>query len=83
MKPNYPALEQYTYLNTPEMGLISKELSDYRNNLNKRITIDPTFIMEHRGSFIEEVRSTVSKFLDADNALTSLIPNFSFGFLRK
>ncbi|MGB5980721.1 MAG: aminotransferase class V-fold PLP-dependent enzyme [Nonlabens sp.] len=80
MSLSFPALQDCTYLNTPEQGLISQELLDYRHDLDIEISKNPKLIMFERNDFINQVRKKVASFLDVDFALTALIPNFSFGF---
>ncbi|ARN78281.1 hypothetical protein BST97_09925 [Nonlabens spongiae] len=80
MTLTFPVLEDFVYLNTPEQGLISQELKDYKTCFANQLASDPLFMMRKRGDFLEEVRRTVAHFLDSDYQFTALTPNFSLAF---
>ncbi|AZQ42928.1 aminotransferase class V-fold PLP-dependent enzyme [Nonlabens ponticola] len=80
LKELYPVLDNYTYLNTAAHGLVSTGLKAYKNDLLHRMTIEGSEVWSDPAGFMDNVRSTVAQFLDADEHLTALIPNFSIGF---
>lgn len=80
MTLTFPVLEDFVYLNTPEQGLLSQELTDYKIHFSNQLVTDPLFMMHKRGEFLEEVRSTVARFLDSEYSSTALSPNFSLAF---
>jgi selenocysteine lyase/cysteine desulfurase len=80
MIDQYPILKNYTYLNTANHGLVSQDLLDYRNRLDKKMRDEASIFTNNRNVFISEVRHTVAKFMDADPDCTAVIPNFSIGF---
>lgn len=80
LKKLYPALDNFTYLNTASHGLMSTDLIAYKNQINEQIAHQASFLTDKRDEMINEVRTTVGQFLHAPEHLTALIPNFSLGF---
>ena len=76
----YPALENFTYLNTAAHGLISTQMADYKSSLNQDLLQKASLFTDDRGPFINDVRTSVSNFIDAHHHLTALVPNFSMAF---
>ncbi|KQC32581.1 hypothetical protein AAU57_04000 [Nonlabens sp. YIK11] len=80
LRTHYPALQDYTYLNTAAHGLISTVVSDYKASLNHELLHHPAHFAERRTPFMNEVRNSLSSYLDAHYHLTALVPNFSLAF---
>jgi len=80
LKKLYPALENYTYLNTATHGLMSTTLVEHKNKLNQQLALEGSVFANITGGMIQDVRHTVADFLDAAPELTALVPNFSLGF---
>ncbi|WP_228547189.1 aminotransferase class V-fold PLP-dependent enzyme [Nonlabens antarcticus] len=79
-KQLFPALQNYTYLNTASHGLLSTTLVDHKNQLTIQLAQQGSVFTDERGEKINKIRKTVSLFIDAAESLTALIPNFSLGF---
>ncbi len=80
IRSQYPILENYTYLNTANHGLISQDLIDYRINIMNEMRDNASNYTNKRNVFIDEVRETIARFLNARFENTAVIPNFSTGF---
>ncbi len=80
MTLTFPVLEDFVYLNTPEQGLLSQELKDYKTHFGNQLATDPLFMMHKRGEFLNDVRRTVAQFLNSADRFTVLSPNFSLAF---
>jgi len=80
IREQHAILQQYTYLNTANHGLMSQDLIDYRVQELAKMRDLASGYTNNRGVFIDQVRETVAHFLDATVHNTALIPNFSTGF---
>lgn len=80
IRTRYPILENYTYLNTANHGLISQELMDHRSKELSKMRDLASLYTNHRNNIINQVRTTIANFLDADFENTAVIPNFSTGY---
>ncbi|SCY38893.1 Selenocysteine lyase/Cysteine desulfurase [Nonlabens sp. Hel1_33_55] len=80
LKEHYPVLKDYTYLNTAAHGLISTVVADYKVSLNQELLNTASVFADSRGAFIDDVRTSVSSFIDAHYHMTALVPNFSMAF---
>ncbi|MGJ8683713.1 MAG: aminotransferase class V-fold PLP-dependent enzyme [Nonlabens sp.] len=80
IRSQFPILENYTYLNTANHGLISQDLIDYRINEMNKMRDTASLYTNKRNVFIDEVRATIARFMDAPFENTAVIPNFSTGF---
>ncbi len=80
LKEHYPALNNYTYLNTASHGLLSNDLIAYKHKSTQQLAQHASAFTDKRADIINEVRTTVAQFIDAPSQLTALLPNFSLGF---
>lgn len=76
----FPVLDQYTYLNTPAQGLVSNALVQYRNELINKQLFNVEVFVNNREEMLDEVRTTLARFIDAPVELTALVSNFSLAF---
>ncbi|MGB3590177.1 MAG: aminotransferase class V-fold PLP-dependent enzyme [Nonlabens sp.] len=80
LRSAFPALDNYTYLNTATHGLISQKMAAHRTGLIETVLKDPVLALERQEGIISETREKVATFLDAPTHLTGLLPNFSIAF---
>lgn len=80
MNNQFPILDNYTYLNTANHGLVSQDLINYRVKLLESLRDKASLFTNHRNAFIDDVRLTIAQFVDASPDCTAVIPNFSTGF---
>ena len=76
----FPVLNAYTYLNTAGSGLLSKPLLDWRHSHDKEFLNQGSLYRANKDTFLQEVRSNVARFFNAEADRTFLVPNFSCGF---
>ena len=76
----YPAINNRTYLNTAAHGLISTTNVAYKSALNDQFLKEASDFTDQSDVFLNNVRKTLSQFLNSDFHVTALVPNFSFAF---
>jgi selenocysteine lyase/cysteine desulfurase len=76
----YPILDSYTYLNTANSGLLSRNLLAWRNAHDQEFLLKGSLFRLKRDEFLRSGRRTIAGFFNADVDHTYLVPNFSFGF---
>jgi selenocysteine lyase/cysteine desulfurase len=80
LKKEFPAAEEYTYLNTASCGLLSQSLVEWRHQHDNDLCKGGSVFRDLHKSHIESIRKTVSSFFKTPVNTVALIPNFSFGF---
>lgn len=79
-KKQYPALSQYTYLNTAASGLLSEGLLEYRQEQDLDFLISGSIFKDEQGKILTGVREAVGRFFNCAANRVALTPNFSYGF---
>ena len=78
--PDFPLLEECTYLNTAYTGLIPRSTYEWRKEHEHAFFTEGSLFREgHRGLF-EELRAAVGRFYNSDPAHVAFVPNFSIGY---
>jgi selenocysteine lyase/cysteine desulfurase len=76
----FPVLDTYTYLNTANSGILSRNLSAWRNAHDQVFLQTGSLFRLKRDEFLQAGRNTIAVFFNAHAARTYLVPNFSQGF---
>jgi selenocysteine lyase/cysteine desulfurase len=76
----FPMLDSYTYLNTANSGILSRDLLAWRNAHDQEFLLKGSLFRLKRDEFLRSGRHTIARFFNADAGHTYLVPNFSFGF---
>lgn len=79
-KKYFPVTNQYTYLNTPASGLLSKPVLDWRQNHDLDFLIKGSLIKINEGEILQGVREKVGVLFNCASHRVSLRPSFSVGF---
>ncbi len=80
IKEYFPTIQNYTYFNTPGIGLISKDVYEYRKNRYEELFQTGSEMMMNNAVVFSEVREKIAEVYHANPAYISLHPAFSFGF---
>lgn len=75
----FPALNQYTYLNTAASGLLSEELLEFRQEHDLDFLIGGSVFREKTDLHLTQTRETIASHFNAKPERTALLPNFTFG----
>lgn len=76
----FPATSSFTYLNTPGIGLLSKQVYDYRNHQNAELFQKGSRFRDEIPELMAETREKIALFFNTEAGNTALMPAFSFGF---
>ena len=77
---NFPALKNFTYLDTARSGLLYDELLSWRKNHDlKFLQQGSQFSLNHE-NLLDELKVGLGRFFNADNHSIYLTQNFSLGF---
>ena len=76
----FPVLNQCTYLNTANSGILSKTLFDWRRENDLEFMASGSRFRLKQQDFLLTVKENVSRYFHAKAKNTFLVPNFSFGF---
>jgi len=76
----FPVLKKYTYLNTANSGILSRELSEWRTAHDQNFLLTGSLFRLKRDEFLQNGREIIATFLNGRANHTYLVPNFSFGF---
>ncbi|MDP9077048.1 MAG: aminotransferase class V-fold PLP-dependent enzyme [Bacteroidota bacterium] len=76
----FPVLDTYTYLNTANSGILSRNLSEWRRAHDQDFLLSGSLFRLKREEFLQNGRSTIAGFFNGRADYTYLVPNFSFGF---
>jgi len=79
-KDQFPVLGNYTYLNTANSGILSKSLLDWRLEHDQDFLANGSIFRAKKDEFLQQGRSTIAAFFNADDRRTYLVQNFSRGF---
>jgi selenocysteine lyase/cysteine desulfurase len=76
----FPVLNNYTYLNTANSGILSRSVQEWRAAHDQAFVEQGSLFRLNQESFLNGVRSNVANFFNAKEEGTFLVPNFSYGF---
>jgi selenocysteine lyase/cysteine desulfurase len=79
-KEEFPVLKNCTYLNTASSGILSRSMVNWRRDHDAAFEDQGSGFRLNQASFIQEVRSNVSHFFNAQNHQVFLVPNCSIAF---
>src|SRR5690606_32557254 len=80
MKEDFPVLSGCTYLDTASSGILTQSLAQWRQDHDNDFLMQGSAFRNEQSSFLNGVRATVSRFFNAAEQNTFLVPNFSYGF---
>lgn len=76
----FPVLNNYTYLNTANSGILSRDIADWRRDHDDRFLEGGSQFRLKRDEFFLAGRNALAAIFYADPSHTFLVPNFSHGF---
>ena len=76
----FPVLNSCTYLNTAYVGLLSTQLFEFRNKLEKEYLTEGDKFKIDNHERINDFRETISRFINSSKENTFFTSNFSNGF---
>ncbi len=76
----FPVLNSCTYLNTPYVGLMSTQLFEFRNSLEKEYLREGDEFKIDSSQRIDDFRATISSFINSTKTNTFITSNFSTGY---
>ena len=76
----FPVLNSCTYLNTAYVGLLSTQLFEFRNKLEKEYLTEGDKFKIDNHERINDFRETISKFINSSKENTFFTSNFSTGY---
>ncbi|TCD08346.1 aminotransferase class V-fold PLP-dependent enzyme [Pedobacter frigidisoli] len=76
----FPILNNYTYLNTANSGMLSNDLVAWRNTHDQDFAENGSVFRFENGKIINDLRKNVSQLFGAKFENTYLVQNFSVGF---
>jgi selenocysteine lyase/cysteine desulfurase len=76
----FPVLENYTYLNTANSGILSCDIAAWRSAHDQDYLSTGSFFRLKKDEFLQNGRNTIADFFSGFVAHTYLVPNFSHGF---
>ncbi len=76
----FPVLANYTYLNTANSGILSRDIAAWRNRHDQDYLSTGSFFRLKKDAFLQNGRNTIASFFNGSVAHTYLVPNFSHGF---
>ncbi|WP_412469098.1 aminotransferase class V-fold PLP-dependent enzyme [Pedobacter sp. KLB.chiD] len=80
MKPSFPILEEYTYLNTANSGILSTHLAEWRTQHDEAFMAAGSVFKMENMFLIAELRNNIAKYFGSKPENTYLVQNFSLGF---
>lgn len=75
----YPALRQYTYLNTPAFGLLSEGLMEWRQEHDLDYLVGGSSMKIPAMKLLKETRELLAEIYGTEVSRVALVPNFSLG----
>ena len=78
-RTHFPALSQYTYLNTAAWGLLHEGLLEWRQEHDLDFLIGGSVMKMEALSLLEQTRAHLGRFFNCPSERVSLSPNFSLG----
>lgn len=79
LAPVFPVISNYTYLDTPATGLISKSILDFRKRQYANLWQKGSLHMEENAELNDLTREKIASFFNGQPQETALVPAFSFG----
>ncbi len=79
LRQQYPALENFTYLNSCSSGLMSKKLLAFRRNLDEDYQLQGSNFRAGVYDKIRNIKSTIADIFGGNAERTALIPSCSHG----
>lgn len=79
-RKQFPALKQYTYLNSAASGLLPEDVLEFRQDHDLDFLISGSILKENQGKVLADVREGVGKFFNCPPNQVALTANFSYGF---
>lgn len=77
---SFPLIKEQTYLDTPAIGLISKEVKTFKQKQAEELWKKGSGYMAKYGGMNDEVREKLAAVFNADPQYVALFPAFSYGF---
>jgi selenocysteine lyase/cysteine desulfurase len=78
-RSGFPALRQYTYLNTAAWGLMHEDLQEWRQDHDLEFLIGGSVMKMAALPLLERTREHLGRFFGCDPGRIALSPNFSLG----
>lgn len=75
----FPGIRDVTYLNTPAIGLLSRQVRDFRVQQIDELYHKGSRYFERNFGILDEVREEIAAVFNTDAARTALMPAFTFG----
>lgn len=79
-KSSFPALYNYTYLNTASCGLLSSDLLAWRREQDQLLMEGASTYRDLHKQQFREIRKVLGGVFGTSDSQVALVPNFSFGF---
>lgn len=79
IRQEFPALGNYTYLNTAASGLLSKKVAAFRREKNEEYLKNGSNFLFNNGTVYPETREALADFFGGEAGKIALLPSFSFG----
>ncbi len=79
-KGQFPVLENCTYLNTANSGVLAQSIREWRKSHDEDFMQQGSKFRQQQGDFIQDIRQHVARFFHSKAENTFLVQNFSFGF---
>jgi selenocysteine lyase/cysteine desulfurase len=80
MKLSFPIIEEYTYLNTANSGILSTNLAEWRTQHDEAFMAGGSVFKMESMPLITDLRNNIAKYFGSKPENTFLVPNFSIGF---
>jgi len=80
MKLSFPILQEYTYLNTANSGILSTVITEWRARHDEAFMAGGSVFKMESIALIADLRNNIAKHFEAKPANTYLVQNFSIGF---
>tara|TARA_B100000780_G_scaffold204337_1_gene145123 strand:- start:695 stop:1714 length:1020 start_codon:yes stop_codon:yes gene_type:complete len=77
---NFPALKNFTYLDTARSGLLYDELLSWRKSHDLKFLQQGSLFSLNHESLLDELKVEIGRFFNANNHSVYLTQNFSLGF---
>lgn len=76
----FPVLDNYTYLNTANSGILSRDQVAWRTAHDQEFLSTGSLFRLKKDEFLQSGRDTIAAFFNSHAGRTYLVPNFSHGF---
>ncbi|WP_316818047.1 aminotransferase class V-fold PLP-dependent enzyme [Pedobacter nyackensis] len=76
----YPVIDNYTYLNTANSGILSTMAQDWRSKHDTEFLLEGSNHRVQHASIFPELKQNLAKLFGSEVEQVFLVPNFSFGF---